>query len=626
MKDLRLSGRKATVHAFATILLVLVLWCSLLYIGDSGLDSGDDVTPDISYDDIQKTGKDGEPETFEVASSTLPIATDAHALTKSDTSTLQNPEGESVANYTLDLFALAGEGGAVFSTFWGSLLESAEALGTAGPTLKLHIRIVMGSSTADSQGFRESTANLNDGISKLEQLGHTIDFIAKNGDVDALVGAIGESSNHGVMLLEDRTVLAPQALRYVLQTLAATHGFENLPSAVAGVSLLRPATDAVHNTSLQLPSEHVVLQHPSQAVMFSPKAWGNFSKWVEESKLDNPWLPNSRTNIWHARDWKKHLLRWMAQHGTGLVFAPPGLAEVQAHNDEAKSTLCRDAETCHFEPPSFDEPIKAKNAYFEDVEQLKEMGAQAVARFDKCIFMMPVYSRISTLHERLAYYHKLKELDSILLVWNNVDMPPNATEVPGYDIPVIISKEAVNNLNNRFRADRDLSRDCLISMDDDWDMPFDHLQRAIKAWRQYGFEQLVGYRHMARKHVLKGNGEYEYTRADDEGASIVLPSGMVFHRKMLDLYAAEDARAAREMVHELMNCEDILINVLASREFKTPPVVLDYSHADGGLDLGGLWHRPGHLEKRSGCLSTFAKMFNGIQLVMGNYTDPATLA
>ncbi|KAJ3114611.1 Exostoses (Multiple)-like 3 [Phlyctochytrium bullatum] len=562
MKYLHLPARKSIVNVVTTILLVAVFWFTLSF--NFNRERGSVATstiasPEVIEDDDDDLGRSiGRGGQLQNATS--------HAI------------GAAIASYTLDVYAFAGENA---RNFWESLVDSAEALSGnhtasgSSPSLKLHIHVFMGSFTTDSEEILASTASLHDTIVKLQKLGHTIDFIHKEGDIDALVAVAGEANKHGTLLLEGQVVLASQALRYVLQTLAAGRGFEAVPDWLAGVSLLRPVTDAVHNSSLQLPSDHVVVQHPSQAVMLSAKAWSKFAKWVQESKLDDPWLPNSLTNIWPSRDWKKHLLRWMAQHGTGLLFAPQGLAELQAHDGEFNSTLCHDAAKCHFEPPWLGGPFQTKNAYFEDVEHLEGMGGQGVARFDKCIMLMPVYSRISTLHERLSHYHKLKDLDSILLVWNNVDVPPNATELPGYDIPVIISKEAANSMNNRFRADREFSRDCLISMDDDWDMPFDHLQRATKAWRRYGFDQLIGYRHLARKHVPIGNGEYEYKHADNAGASMVLPSGLVFHRKMLDLFAADDVREARELVDEITNCEDILFNILAELGLARILVVTD---------------------------------------------------
>lgn len=68
--------------------------------------------------------------------------------------------------------------------------------------------------------------------------------------------------------------------------------------------------------------------------------------------------------------------------------------------------------------------------------------------FDKCTMVITVYDRYKTIHDRLKFYQWLDVLDSIVLIWNNLqaDIP----DLPSYKIPVYILKQKANSLNNRF--------------------------------------------------------------------------------------------------------------------------------------------------------------------------------
>ena len=100
--------------------------------------------------------------------------------------------------------------------------------------------------------------------------------------------------------------------------------------------------------------------------------------------------------------------------------------------------------------------------------------------------------------------------------------------------------------------------------------------QAVHIWRNNS-DRLVGYRNTARKHILLENGKYIYGRSfeyEELGNSMVLPSGMIYHRDFLRLYMEDSIRRSREIVDESMNCDDILFNFVAANYTKKPPILL----------------------------------------------------
>ncbi|KAI8854227.1 exostosin [Chytridium lagenaria] len=165
-------------------------------------------------------------------------------------------------------------------------------------------------------------------------------------------------------------------------------------------------------------------------------------------------------------------------------------------------------------------------------------------------------------------------LDSIVLIWNNPSIPaPNLTNTTllgsTHRHTLHILPQPKNSVNNRWIDHPDLyKRDCIITMDDDWDFPPENLFLAITAWRTQHFNRLVGYHHLGRSITTETSDNntktYTYIPSPDNGISIILPSGMVFHRKYMTEYWSPSLVAARQHVDDTINCDDILINMIVA--------------------------------------------------------------
>ncbi|KAJ3099914.1 hypothetical protein HDU96_010532 [Phlyctochytrium bullatum] len=243
--------------------------------------------------------------------------------------------------------------------------------------------------------------------------------------------------------------------------------------------------------------------------------------------------------------------------------------------------------------------------------------------FDKCTMVMPVYSRHATILDRLEHYHTHPLIDSIILVWNNPSVaPPNIApyikhrkraeqfkrkkkgKVNVFFVPIHVKVQPFNSMNNRYLPFPEIATDCVMSMDDDWDMPHDHLTYAIRLWQASFFNHLVGFRHLGRQHYRGRDGKWYYRKSEHDAVSIMLPSGAVYHRRFHHMYSYELPGAARRVVDRLTNCDDILFNMMVANATGNAPVVIDLYAK--GLDMGGLWKEPDHFRKRSDCLQTFA--------------------
>ncbi|KAI8812101.1 glycosyl transferase family 64 domain-containing protein [Cladochytrium replicatum] len=240
---------------------------------------------------------------------------------------------------------------------------------------------------------------------------------------------------------------------------------------------------------------------------------------------------------------------------------------------------------------------------------------------DRCTMVLTVFDRISLIQERLQFYHTLKILAAIVVIWNNPKAPPPEDVTSrSYDIPVYFLQQSKNSLNNRFIPQEKIVTDCIINMDDDWNIPHHHLEYAASIWKDQFTFSLVGFKHQGRLHLDKTGdqaatsrqgGVWGYSRdvRRQKRVSIVLPTGMIYHRKYLEYYAKLPTWA-HEWVDQTMNCDDILFNMMVSNITGSCPVVVDA--VARSVDIGGLWKDRRHFTERNVCLNLFTeKLFDG---------------
>ncbi|TPX68425.1 hypothetical protein CcCBS67573_g07201 [Chytriomyces confervae] len=390
---------------------------------------------------------------------------------------------------------------------------------------------------------------------------------------------IPKSRHEYAIFLNDSSLVSPHIFTFAyaaIVTYLEANGLpKNVTSKCAGISLQTLEFDAVHNNPFYRSKQGLNIfasQFPQmRGVLLAPGPWIRFRKWVDLLPEDfDPLLPNSMTN----RGFRH------AKKAVGYELNKPT-------NPTA---------------------------------------------FDKCTMIMNAYDRADTLINRLRHYETLAQLDRIIVVWNHQTIEPpfrvsqshlkNALDTSNssipekqFKVPVHILRQHNSSLNNRFLPFNEIQTDCIIAMDDDFDYRHSHLAYAIRLFQGDFFNHAIYFRHMARMHRKQKDGTWKYMTDPEHGASIVLPTGMVFHRKYLDMYTYALPQHARDIVDSKVNGEDILFNLMVANATRSGPVFVNLFSR--GIALPGLWWKPAHMENRSLCLTRLIKeVFGGLSPLM----------
>lgn len=453
------------------------------------------------------------------------------------------------------------------------------------------------------------------------------------------------------VFLEDDVELSPYFLLYIEKLVRAYFYNLKLEKRLFGISLYNQRFNEVIDNYISVSNNHQLYAYQmpqSWGALYAPKMWRNFLKFLQ-NELD-PFIPNSYTNRWPCKkSWKKYLLRFMYEQQGCLLYPnfPSNLSLSTNHieygmNDKLATSNDKEPLRVKFKvpllydkkmfeqlkTPSLDD-LQIYNVYHKRVKSLDELKLSkiAITSFDKCTMILTVFDRTNTTLDRLTYYQDFTYISTIIVVWNNVNVQPiNEKRYSKFRIPIHILKMTRNSLNNRFYPHKQIQTDCIINMDDDWDMPYSHMAFAIDTWRGHFFNNLVGFSHLGRNHIPNYvNGTLTYTYSSKTFPSkkraffsIVLPSGFVYHRRYLYQYTYKLPPITRDMVDSLTNCDDLLLNFLIANVTKQGPVIIN-AYAKP-YNLGGLEKRPNHMMTRSLCLNKFSEIFHGMPL---RYTTSA---
>ena len=82
----------------------------------------------------------------------------------------------------------------------------------------------------------------------------------------------------------------------------------------------------------------------------------------------------------------------------------------------------------------------------------------------------------------------------------------------GFNISVHIAVQTTKSLSYDY-----IQTDCVVKMDDDWDMPHEHLAYVMELWKQQFFDHLVEFAHQGRSHTIKNNTYWQERRTGVNG-------------------------------------------------------------------------------------------------------------
>ncbi|GAA6057016.1 hypothetical protein JCM3770_000121 [Rhodotorula araucariae] len=238
-----------------------------------------------------------------------------------------------------------------------------------------------------------------------------------------------------------------------------------------------------------------------------------------------------------------------------------------------------------------------------------------------CTLVVNVFTRPSTVADSLRHYAQSASLARVVLLWAG---PADANETELAEaagtLPLSLVFPPSSSLNWRFYPWPEIRTECIISMDDE------HIDRVSQVWHAGYQDRWVGLEHMGRNHVLRDLPDgaqhqpvYAPTFWSQYAAqpaimppskfhSIVLPSGAALSRRYFEAYHEPRWAAARAVVDEITNCEDLLMNYVVANltgGAVGPAFVRAWAKP---FQVDGLWFRPKHLGTRSECLQRFAAL------------------
>lgn len=366
------------------------------------------------------------------------------------------------------------------------------------------------------------------------------------------------------------------------------------------------------------------LQQPQiNGGLYPWQTWDRLNEW-QQSKLQAgvagrlfDMTDDSATGTFYSL-WKSTFLRYLLESGSGVVYLPPtALLAMPLFSAPGLALVSSDATIFPISSPL----LSPHDPFFNDALTAgANIGTLDTSEYGTCTMILTVYNRYTTFIDRIRFFETLLVLHSIVVIWNAVEheIPDLSGQI--FRIPVIILPQASNSLNNRFFPHQQIETDCIINMDDDWNMPHSLLYHAVRLWRSTFQDNLVGMKKLGRLHAVDADAELKYCTNSSMPHSIVLPSGMVYHRKYLSWYSFKLPPAARKLVDSLTNCDDLLFNMMVTNATGEPPVFVSSKgihkvHVLKSLEKKAkgqaLWKRRKHYTDRHLCLKEMQKFFRG---------------
>jgi len=185
------------------------------------------------------------------------------------------------------------------------------------------------------------------------------------------------------------------------------------------------------------------------------------------------------------------------------------------------------------------------------------------------------FKRENSLMVLLEKYVKLPYLNSIIIVWNEIETEPSNSFVQKFNLylsaqRIRIVKSSKNSLNNRFLPYSLIKTDAILSLDDDVMLRADEIMLAFRVWRE-NRDRIVGF--PARYHTWNfSTNNYEYKSDHTCEYSLILTGAAFYHRFYSHVYSYFVDERIRNKIDEINNCEDIAFNMMVAHMTRKPPI------------------------------------------------------
>uniref|UniRef100_A0A0N5BY11 Glyco_transf_64 domain-containing protein n=1 Tax=Strongyloides papillosus TaxID=174720 RepID=A0A0N5BY11_STREA len=255
-----------------------------------------------------------------------------------------------------------------------------------------------------------------------------------------------------------------------------------------------------------------------------------------------------------------------------------------------------------------DKNIEADNLYSEDKEMFERERLKSLV-VNKFTVTMITYRRINGLNYSLAQFNNNKNVDKIVVIWNDPDLSklPKKTEWNKSVAPVFFVKAAHNTLHNKFLPYDIIKTEAILILDDDQKLTRPLLTNLFDLW-EYNRDVLVGY----NRRLTGGKNNSEYISSDVKTFDLILTSLSFLNKKYLYYYTYSFSSKFKKEIDKLMNCEDIAMNYLVAMLSNKPNVALtignDLSSCDN-CSASGLSTKSNHYKIRSKCVYELNNLF-----------------
>jgi len=238
--------------------------------------------------------------------------------------------------------------------------------------------------------------------------------------------------------------------------------------------------------------------------------------------------------------------------------------------------------------------------------------------------VMLTYERENVLISSLSRLYGLPYLNKVVVVWNSPKPPKQDLRWPDIGVPIDVVQGENNSLNNRFLPLSAIQTEAILSVDDDSHLRHDEIIFGFRVWREHR-DRLVGF--PGRFHAWDSNHTtWNYNSNYSCQLSMVL-TGAAFHHKYYSyLYTHTMPQAIRNMVDELMNCEDLAMNFLISHITRQPPVKVTsrWTFRCPGCPVS-LSEDDSHFQERHKCINEFARIYGYNPLLYTQYRADSVL-
>lgn len=197
------------------------------------------------------------------------------------------------------------------------------------------------------------------------------------------------------------------------------------------------------------------------------------------------------------------------------------------------------------------------------------------------------------LHEIIINWQDSKdEIEKLIKDLNNQTLTSNIS------IRYFIYNDTT--VNRRFLYPPDIKTKVILSLDDDILMKPNDIDYGYQVWKNHT-NQIVGY--TPKGITIIGNSLKYFHKIP----RMILTGIAFLNTKLIDLYYNNKNIENVEFVKKLNNCEDILMNYVATKEYNVSAVYV--VRAYNQFSEEGLASAKGNFEKRSICLNKFYKFF-----------------